>query len=145
VNGHVSEGSGQNLFVVRDGALVTPPVSDSILGGITRDSIITLAHDLGVAVTESTVPRELLYLADEVFFAGTAVEITPVRSIDKITIGAGRRGPVTERLQRAFFDVINGVAPDRHGWLTYVYPDEASLRAPATTPQVSAAANAYTR
>jgi branched-chain amino acid aminotransferase len=145
VNGHVSEGSGQNLFVVRDGALFTPPVSDSILGGITRDSIITLARDLGVAVTESTLPRELLYLADEVFFAGTAVEVTPVRSIDKITIGAGRRGPVTERLQRAFFDVINGVAPDRHGWLTYVYPDEASLRAPSTTPQVSAAANAYTR
>ncbi len=120
VHGHVSEGSGQNLFVVRDGALVTPPIANSILGGITRDSIMTLAHDLGLAVSETSLPREALYLADEVFFVGTAAEVTPVRSIDKITIGAGRRGPITERLQQAFFDVINGVAPDRHGWLTYV-------------------------
>ncbi len=124
VYGNVSEGSGQNLFVVRDGALVTPPLGNSILGGITRDTIVTLAHDMGLGVTEATLPREALYLADEVFFCGTAAEVTPVRSIDKITIGAGRRGPITERLQKAFFDVINGVTPDRHGWLTYVYANE---------------------
>jgi branched-chain amino acid aminotransferase len=128
VDGHVSEGSGQNLFIVRDGALMTPPLGNSILGGITRDSIMTLARDMGLTVTESTLPREALYLADEAFFVGTAAEVTPIRSIDKITIGAGRRGPLTERLQKAFFDVINGVIPDRHGWLTYVYAEEAPLR-----------------
>jgi len=124
VEGHVSEGSGQNLFLVRDGALYTPPLGDSILGGITRDAIVTLARDRGLSVTETTIPREALYLADEAFFVGTAAEVTPIRSIDKITIGAGRRGPVTEQLQRAFFDVINGVTPDRHNWLTYVYANE---------------------
>ena len=131
VDGHVSEGSGQNLFVVRDGAIYTPPIANSVLAGITRDSIITLARDQGLSVIESAIPREALYLADEVFFVGTAAEVTPVRSIDRITIGAGRRGPITERLQHAFFDVINGVAPDRHGWLTYVYADEAPLRTAA--------------
>jgi len=124
VYGNVSEGSGQNLFVVRDDALVTPPLANSILGGITRDSIMTLARDLGLSVTEMSLPREALYLADEVFFVGTAAEVTPVRSIDKIRIGTGHRGPITERLQRAFFDVINGVAPDRYGWLTYVHATE---------------------
>ena len=130
VYGNVSEGSGQNLFIVRDGQLYTPALASSILGGITRDSIITLARDEGLNVTETTIPREALYLADEVFFVGTAAEVTPVRSIDKIVIGGGRRGPITERLQRAFFDVINGSVPDRHRWLTYVYQDEAALRAP---------------
>jgi branched-chain amino acid aminotransferase len=130
VYGNVSEGSGQNIFIVRDGAIVTPPVGSSILAGITRDSVITLAHDLGYTVTEAIVPREALYIADECFFVGTAAEVTPVRSIDKITIGAGRRGPVTEALQRAFFDVINGVVPDTHKWLTYVYAEESSLRSP---------------
>ena len=124
VYGNVSEGSGQNLFVVRDDALVTPPLANSILGGITRDSIMTLARDLGLSVTEMSLPREALYLADEVFFVGTAAEVTPVRSIDKIRIGTGHRGPITERLQRAFFDVINGVTPDRYGWLTYVHATE---------------------
>ena len=124
VYGNVSEGSGQNLFVVRDDALVTPPLANSILGGITRDSIMTLARDLGLSVTEMSLPREALYLADEVFFVGTAAEVTPVRSIDKIRIGTGHRGPITERLQRAFFDVINGVSPDRYGWLTYVHATE---------------------
>ena len=128
VYGNVSEGSGQNIFVVRDGAIYTPPISASILGGITRDSIITLARDLGYTITEANLPRELLYVADEVFVVGTAAEVTPIRTIDKITIGAGRRGPVTESLQRAFFDVINGKVPDTHGWLTYVYPEEAGLR-----------------
>ena len=137
VYGNVSEGSGQNIFIVRDGVVTTPPLASSILGGITRDSIITLAKDLGYAVQESVLPREALYIADEVFFVGTAAEVTPVRSIDKITIGSGRRGPVTEALQRAFFDVINGEVPDTHGWLTYVYEEEAALRTPRKPVAVS--------
>jgi branched-chain amino acid aminotransferase len=128
VSGNVSEGSGQNIFVVRDGAIYTPPLGSSILGGITRDSVITLARDLGYTVSESIIPREALYIADEIFFVGTAAEVTPVRSVDKQQIGAGRRGPITQALQQAFFDVINGEVPDTHGWLTYVYPNEASLR-----------------
>jgi branched-chain amino acid aminotransferase len=128
VSGAVSEGSGQNIFIVRDGALFTPPLASSILGGITRDSVMTLARDLGFKVTETGLPREALYVADEVFLVGTAVEITPVRSIDRISIGAGGRGPLTEALQHAFFDVINGQVPDRYGWLTYVYAEEAALR-----------------
>ena len=128
VFGNVSEGSGQNIFIVRDGALCTPPVAASILAGITRDSVITLARDLGYSVNETAIPREALYTADEVFVVGTAAEVTPIRSIDRIQIGGGRRGPVTAALQRAFFDVINGEVPDTHHWLTYVYPEEASLR-----------------
>lgn len=118
--GTLSEGSGQNLFVVRNDVLYTPPLSASVLPGITRDSIITLALDAGFQVKEQDLPREMLYIADEVFFCGTAAEITPIRSIDKITIGSGRRGPVTAALQSAFFDYINGAVPDRHGWLTFV-------------------------
>ncbi len=129
VHGQVSEGSGQNVFVVRDDVLYTPPLGSSILAGITRDSVITLARELGFTVIEASIPREALYIADEVFVVGTATEVTPVRSVDRIAIGNGRRGPVTERLQRAFFDVINGETPDTHGWLTYVYPEEAHLRA----------------
>jgi branched-chain amino acid aminotransferase len=129
VQGHVSEGSGQNVFIVRDGVIHTPPLAASILGGITRDSIMTLAADLGYPVRETVLPREALYVADEAFFVGTAAEVTPIRSVDRIQIGAGRRGPITEALQRAFFDVINGAVPDRHGWLTYVYPEDASRRA----------------
>src|SRR5439155_16115999 len=128
VYGNGSEGSGQNIFMVRDRIIYTPPLASSILGGITRDSVITLARDLGFTVHESVLPREALYIADEVFVAGTAAEVTPVRSIDKIQIGAGRRGPITEALQRAFFDVVNGEVPDTHGWLTYVFEEEASLR-----------------
>jgi branched-chain amino acid aminotransferase len=131
VYGNVSEGSGQNIFIVRDRALFTPPISASILGGITRDSIITLARDLGFSVSETDLPRESLYIADEVFCVGTAAEVTPIRSIDKIQVGAGRRGPVTEALQRAFFDIISGEVADTHGWLTYVYPEESGLRAAA--------------
>ncbi|MGB7220578.1 MAG: branched-chain amino acid transaminase [Vicinamibacterales bacterium] len=130
VAGHVSEGSGQNIFVVRDGALYTPPLGSSILGGITRDTVMTLARGLGFSVTETVMPRESLYIADEVFFVGTAAEVTPIRSIDKIKVGSGRRGPLTEAIQRAFFDVVHGETPDTHGWLTYVYPEEAALRAP---------------
>jgi branched-chain amino acid aminotransferase len=131
VNGNVSEGSGQNIFIVRDGVIFTPPISASILGGITRDSIISLARDLGYTVVETDLPRESLYIADEVFVVGTAAEVTPIRSIDRITIGPGRRGPITEALQRRFFAVINGELPDSHGWLTYVYPEESALREPA--------------
>jgi branched-chain amino acid aminotransferase len=115
--GYVSEGSGQNVFVVRDGTLFTPPMTASILPGITRDSVMTLAGELGYTVRQEMVPREMLYIADEVFFAGTAVEITPIRSVDKIKIGNGARGPITARLQRAFFDYVGGAVPDRHGWL----------------------------
>jgi branched-chain amino acid aminotransferase len=128
VNGNLSEGSGQNLFLVRDRAIYTPPLASSILGGITRDSVMTLARELGYSVTETVLPREALYTADEVFFVGTAAEVTPVRSVDKIKVGAGRRGTVTAALQHAFFEVVNGNAPDRHGWLTYVYPEESTLR-----------------
>jgi branched-chain amino acid aminotransferase len=124
VSGNVSEGSGQNIFIVRDGAIYTPPLAASILSGITRDTVITLARDLGMSVTETDLPREALYIADEVFFVGTAAEVTPIRSIDRISIGRGSRGPVTEALQQAFFAVVNGDVPDRHGWLTYVYPEE---------------------
>jgi branched-chain amino acid aminotransferase len=132
VFGQVSEGSGQNIFIVRDGAIFTPPLSASILGGITRDTIMTLARDRGFSLTETNLPRESLYIADEVFVVGTAAEVTPIRSIDKIAIGSGRRGPVTEVLQRAFFEVINGDVPDKYGWLTYVYPEEQRTTQPVT-------------
>jgi branched-chain amino acid aminotransferase len=124
-SGYVSEGSGENVFVVRDGKIVTPPLGTSVLPGITRDSVLTLAADFGIPVVEQTMPRELLYIADEVFFSGTAAEITPIRSIDRITIGKGRRGPVTEKLQKEFFSIVNGTKPDRHGWLTPVPVREA--------------------
>ena len=129
--GFVSEGSGQNIFIVRNGALYTPPMAAAILPGITRDSVITLARELGYRVHEEMLPREILYIADELFFAGTAVEITPIRSVDKIVIGSGTRGPVTTAIQRAFFDIISGVAPDTHNWLTYVYQDAAGPAVPA--------------
>jgi branched-chain amino acid aminotransferase len=129
--GFVSEGSGQNIFVVRNGTLYTPPMAAAILPGITRDSVITLARELGYRVHEEMLPRELLYVADELFFAGTAVEITPIRSVDRIAIGAGKRGPVTAAIQRAFFEIINGEAPDTHHWLTDVYGEAAGQAIPA--------------
>jgi branched-chain amino acid aminotransferase len=118
--GHVSEGSGQNIFAIRDDILYTPPIAASVLPGITRDAIMTLAQDLGYTVKEQNVPREMLYISDELFFVGTAAEVTPIRSVDRIPIGSGRRGPVTTALQDAFFDYINGVVPDRYNWLTFV-------------------------
>jgi branched-chain amino acid aminotransferase len=118
--GFVSEGSGENLFAVVKGRLVTPPLVSSILPGITRDTVITLARRLGLTIEERSLPREMLYLADELFFTGTAAEITPIRSVDRQTVGRGRRGPVTESLQKAFFDVIEGRVADEHGWLTFV-------------------------
>jgi branched-chain amino acid aminotransferase len=123
-SGQISEGSGQNLFLVRDNFLYTPPLSAAVLPGITRNSIMQIARDLGFQVNEEPLPRELLYIADEAFFAGTAAEVTPIKSVDKITVGAGRRGPVTEAIQRAFFAIVSGEAPDTHGWLSYVYPGE---------------------
>jgi len=131
VNGHVSEGSGENIFLVRDGKIFTPHFGASILGGITRASILQIARDFGYEVVETLIPREMLYIADEVFFTGTAAEVTPIRSIDKITIGNGRRGPITERLQKEFFDYIAGEIPDRYNWLTPVYSEaEQTARKP---------------
>jgi branched-chain amino acid aminotransferase len=122
VDGHVSEGSAQNLFIVRDNVLYTPPLYSSVLPGITRDSVITIARDMGYQVREDVIQREALYVADELFFCGTAAEVTPIRSVDRIQIGAGRCGPVSKAVQARFFDIINGTIPDHHGWLTYVYP-----------------------
>jgi len=119
--GFVSEGSGENIFLVRDGKIHTPPLGASVLPGITRDSVLALARDLSIPIVETIIPRELLYIADEVFFSGTAAEITPIRSVDKIKIGNGRRGPVAEKLQKEFFGVINGSREDRYGWLTPVH------------------------
>ncbi len=120
VNGYVSEGSGENLFLVQDGVLITPPLSASVLPGITRRSILTLCQDLKIPVSEQMIPREMLYIADEVFFCGTAAEITPLRSIDRIPVGGGSRGPITKRLQDEFFAITSGTKPDRHNWLTPV-------------------------
>ena len=120
VNGHVSEGSGENIFVVYRGAIYTPPVGASILLGVNRSYIIALARELGYEVREETFPREMLYVADELFFTGTAVEVTPIRSVDRIKIGNGSRGPVTQKIQDQFFGIISGVILDRHGWMTLV-------------------------
>jgi branched-chain amino acid aminotransferase len=116
-DGSVSEGAGENLFLIRNGIIYTPGVDSSILQGITRDTVIQLAKAHGFEVREQSVPRELLYLADEIFLTGTAAEVTPVRSVDRITIGAGKRGPITEVLQSAFFGLFTGKTPDTHGWL----------------------------
>lgn len=122
--GYVSEGSGENIFVVRDGKIYTPPLGASVLPGITRDTVISLARDLGLPLMETVVPREMLYIADEVFFSGTAAEITPIRSIDRIQIGKGYRGPIAERLQRKFFAIINGAEPDHYHWLAPVHSQQ---------------------
>ncbi len=135
VQGYVSEGSGENIFLVRDNKILTPPLGASVLAGITRDTIIRLARDLGYEVIETLIPREALYIADEVFFTGTAAEVTPIRSIDRITIGAGKRGPVTERIQREYFAYIAGDVADRHHWLTQVY---AGRHASSRKPQLVA-------
>lgn len=119
-DGLVSEGSGQNLFAVRDGVLITPPVDGTSLVGITRNSVLTLAAEMGIPVREQAVPRETLYTADELFFTGTASEVTPIRSVDRITVGAGSAGPITKRLQSRFMDVVQGRDADHEDWLTYV-------------------------
>lgn len=116
--GRLSEGSGENLFLVYRGRILTPPLAGTILPGITRDTVLTLANDAGYVVVETQIAREMLYIADEAFFTGTAAEITPIRSVDRIPVGAGTRGPVTERLQKDFFGLLEGDAEDRYGWLT---------------------------
>src|SRR5215813_2904750 len=120
VNGYVSEASGANIFIYRKGSLITPPLGNSVLPGITRDAVLKLADDIGVPILEQMIPREMLYIAEEVFFCGTASEITPIRSIDKIAINDGKTGPVTLALQHEFFGIVNGTAADRHGWFTKV-------------------------
>lgn len=119
-NGYVSEGSGENVFVVRNGILQTAPLGNSVLPGITRDAVLKIARDIGIPVIESGIPREMLYIADEVFFTGTAAEVTPVRSVDKIKVGDGSLGPVTKMVQKEFFSIVRGEKPDRFGWLTPV-------------------------
>ena len=121
VAGYVSEGSGENIFVIMDGILLTPPLGNSVLPGITRDSVIKIASDLGYKVIQRMIPREMLYIAEEVFFTGSAAEVSPIRSIDRIPVGAGKRGPITEKIQRRFFDIIEGKVDDPYGWFTYVY------------------------
>ena len=126
--GLVSEGSGENIFIVRAGAVITPPLASSVLPGITRDSVITLCRDLDISFQERSIPREELYISDEVFFVGTATEITPIRSIDRHVIGSGQRGPVTKTLQDEFFGILQGKKADRHGWLTLVKQPVAAAR-----------------
>jgi len=125
--GYVSEGSGENIFVVRGGKIFTPPLGASVLPGITRDSVLQLAGVLGIPLVETIIPREMLYIADEVFFSGTAAEITPIRSVDRIKVGEGRRGPVAEQLQKEFFGIVNGTKPDRFGWLAPVYAGQPAM------------------
>lgn len=126
-DGNVSEGAGENLFVVRDGVIITPPTAASILQGITRDTVMALASDLGIEVREQSIPREMLYIADEVFLTGTAAEITPVRSVDRLTVGSGTRGVITRQLQEAFFGLFDGRTADSRGWLE---PLDGSASAP---------------
>ena len=130
-NGFVSEGSGQNVFAVLKGELVTPPLSSSVLAGITRDTVMTLARELGYKVREEVMPRELLYAAEEMFYSGTAVEISPIASVDRIPVGSGTCGPITKKIQDAFFATVRGETTDHHGWLTPV-PAAAPAGAPAT-------------
>ena len=125
-DGTVSEGAGENLFLVKDGVLYTPGLAHSVLGGITRDTVMRLARERGIEIRETSIPREMLYIADELFFTGTAAEVTPIRSVDRLQVGIGRRGPVTETLQKAFFGLFTGATPDKWGWLDYV-----DMQAPA--------------
>lgn len=126
--GYVSEGSGENLFAIRDGCLYTAPLAAGILQGITRDSVVTIARDLGVQIREQVLPREFLYVADELFFCGTAAEITPIRSVDRIAVGDGKPGPLTQRIQREYLGIAKGTIADRHGWLTPVAEPAVAAR-----------------
>jgi len=129
VNGYLSEGSGENLFIVRNGVIYTTPLTNSVLSGITRDSVLTLARQLGIPVVEQAMPRELLYIADEAFFTGTAAEVTPIRSVDRILVADGETGPITKQLADEFFGIANGLRPDRFGWLT---PVKVSVEQPVS-------------
>jgi branched-chain amino acid aminotransferase len=126
-DGTVSEGSGENLFVVKDGVLMTPALIHSVLNGITRDTVMRLARARGIEVRECAIPREFLYLVDEAFFTGTAVEIAPIKSVDRILVGAGKRGPVTAALQSAFFGLFSGQTADEWGWLDPVDMSKARV------------------
>ncbi len=126
VDGYLSEGAGENIFVVKNGVLSTPPATSAILPGITRDSIMTLARDMGLEVREANIAREALYLADEIFMTGTAAEVVPVSTVDQIDIGSGKRGPITKQIQDAYFGLFNGTTDDKWGWLDYVYPQDAA-------------------
>jgi branched-chain amino acid aminotransferase len=132
--GYISEGSGENIFLIKDGVVMTPPLYSTILPGITRDSVIKICEGMGIPVLERAIPREMLYIADEVFFTGTAAEITPIRSVDKVKVGAGQRGPICEEIQRQFFGIITGDGEDVHGWLTAVEAPKAAVQ---TEPQLA--------
>ncbi len=119
VNGHVSEGSGENVFLALDGTLITPPLANCALPGITRHTVMTICRELNIPVAEQIIPREMLYIANELFFCGTAVEITPIRSVDRLTVANGTRGPLTKRIQDEFFAITSGKKPDRHNWLAH--------------------------
>jgi branched-chain amino acid aminotransferase len=125
VNGYLSEGSGENLFLIRGGTLYTSPLANSVLNGITRDSILVLARQMGIPIVEQALPREMLYICDEAFFTGTAAEVSHLRSVDRILVGDGNMGPITKALHKAFFDIVNGIVPDRYNWLTPVKVREA--------------------
>jgi len=146
--GYVSEGSGENIFLVHDGKVITPPLASSILPGITRDSVIQICRELEIPLVESGIQRAALYVADELFFTGTAAEVTPIRSVDRIQVGEGRRGPVTERIQKLFFEITSGERPAPGPWLTYVNeykpaaPDPNGHRAAAAAPEVGKAVSA---
>jgi branched-chain amino acid aminotransferase len=120
VNGFVSEGSGENVFIVHREKLITAPLGNSVLPGITRDSALQIARDLGIPIVEQMIPREMLYIADEAFFTGTAAEITPIRTVDKIKVGKGGIGPISKAIQKEFYAIVRGEKTDRHGWLTPV-------------------------
>lgn len=126
INGHVSEGSGENIFLIYKGELLTPALGSSVLSGVTRNCVLTIAEDLGYTVTQTAIPREMLYLAEEIFFTGTAAEVCPVRSVDRLPVGDGRRGPVTAAIQEAFFGIVQGRHPDKWGWLTPVRVDASA-------------------
>lgn len=132
--GYISEGSGENIFLVKNGTVMTPPLYSTVLPGITRDSVIKICERNNIPVLERAIPREMLYIADEVFFTGTAAEITPIRSVDKVQVGAGRRGPITAEIQRQFFDIIGGETDDVFGWLT---PVETTKAAAQHEPQMA--------
>jgi branched-chain amino acid aminotransferase len=120
VNGFVSEGSGENVFLVHRDKLITAPLGNSVLPGITRDSVVQIARDLNIPIVEQMIPREMLYIADEAFFTGTAAEVTPIRSVDKIKVGKGGVGPITKAIQKEFYALVRGEKADRYGWLTAV-------------------------
>ena len=132
--GYVSEGSGENIFVVTDDVVLTPPLSSSILPGITRDSVIQICQELGITVKERTIQRAALYVADEIFFTGTAAEVTPIRSVDRIKVGQGERGPVTKQIQKVFFEITKGERPAPGDWLTYVNEQKAAPAERVFTP-----------